>query len=133
RVTVEEVYLVPDSFANVLSVAALDKQGGSVCFEDGQVTMRKGGEKILTGQRLGDLYALSCFSIPRSASRLRNTQPFGGVAHGKSASESMDLWHRRYGHLGLGNLERLVGEGMVSGVRFAKEQVKGAGDAGVCE
>ncbi|GLI61680.1 hypothetical protein VaNZ11_004116 [Volvox africanus] len=133
RVTVEEVYLVPDSFANVLSVAALDKQGGSVCFEDGQVTMHKGGEKILTGQRLGDLYALSCFSIPRSASRLRYTQPFGGVAHGKSASESMDLWHRRYGHLGLGNLERLVGEGMVSGVRFAKEQVKGAGDAGVCE
>ncbi len=53
--------------------------------------------------RCGSLYFLNCRSLERS-------------------NVAKDVWHKRFGHLGIGNLRRLAADGLVDGFNFEKSK-----------
>ena len=72
---------------------------------------------MATGKRIGELYYLNC----------RDIQQATAAKHGGGMSQEQ-LWHRRYGHLGVQNMRKLVAEEMVVGL-----DCKMSKDIGVCE
>lgn len=57
------VYVVEDSIVKILSVRRLDDQNAHVLFGDGMVRILDNNEVVLTGQRQGDLYAIT-YRVP---------------------------------------------------------------------
>ena len=61
-------------------------------------------------------------------------KPPGDFALGAASStETTELWHRRFGHLGYDNLYKLQSKGMVNGISVAASQFKEHQQHGVCE
>ena len=113
--TLREVLYVPDLSHNLLSVCKATKAGKTVKFSDaGCEIVDKKQRLIATGSRKGSLYFLDCSECQHA-----------NVAGSLSQEE---LWHKRYGHLGIQNLKKLVSENMVVGMNSKLTQ-----DIGVCE
>ena len=93
-----DVLRVPDLRCNLLSVAELSKDK-NVVFDTHSCKILDADNKVLvTGNRRGNLYYLGSSSAEATA-----------VIQGDSLEE---LWHRRYGHLGVQNMKKLVSENM---------------------
>ena len=115
--TLKDVLYVPDLSYNLLSVSRATKAGKTVDFSEAGCEIVDGSQRLIaTGSREGSLYFLDCSGNDRQQANVA-----GSVSQEK-------LWHRRYGHLGMQNLERLVVEDMVVGLRSDMTQ-----DTGVCE
>ena len=71
---------------------------------------------VATEKRIGELYYLNC----------RGTQQATAAKHGGGMFQK-ELWHRRYGHLGVQNMRKLVAEEMVVGLDYKMSK-----DIGVC-
>lgn len=103
-----DVLFSPEVSANLLSVACIVKNGGNVTFTDDKVVIHKNGRKILEGKRAEN----GIFTVrlkPTEAEAVPEEAVFLA-----SKMQDIALWHRRLGHLSVGNMKRL--EGMVDGM-----------------
>ena len=97
--TLESVLLVPKLAYNLFSVAKFTKSGKSFEFsESGCKITDENGEVIANGTKNGNLYHLKCNGIKPMNCAMK-------CSNGKETKEK--VWHRRFGHLGANNLEKL--------------------------
>lgn len=110
-----KVLYAPDMAANLFSVRAVMSKGGSVAFEDGKCTVSLRGQTVITAH-----------PVPNGQYALDSTPSVGAVAAVamEEASGDAQLRHRRFGHLGLVNVRRVIK--MVSGMNLKAEQVETA-------
>lgn len=113
-----DVLYVPNLSFNLLSVSkSTDTAKRTVFTSKGCDFLDAEGKVVATGKRVGDLYYLNC----------RETQQKAAVAHSGGMTQE-DLYHRRYGHLGVQSMRKLVVKDMVIGL-----DCKMTKDIGVCE
>ena len=110
-----DVLYVPNLSYNLLSVKKSTDTIKSTALISNFLNAE--GEVEATGRRIGELYYLNC----------RDTQQATAAKHGGGMSQE-ELWQRRYGHLGVQNMRKLVAEEMVVGL-----DCKMSKDMGVCE
>eukprot|EP00795_Rhopilema_esculentum_P008820 gene8820-biopygen1729 len=106
-VELAEVLFVPDLAKNLLSISAIVKRNLSVVFnEDKCLILNSDGETLGLGRKDRKLFILDCL-------------PMNELAHeANSADDSLQLWHQRFGHLGVKNLKTLQDEELVEGLKF---------------
>ena len=106
-VELAEVLFVPDLAKNLLSISAIVKRNLSVVFnEDKCLILNSDGETSGLGRKDRKLFILDCL-------------PMNELAHeANSAADSLQLWHQRFGHLGVKNLKTLQDEELVEGLKF---------------
>lgn len=107
--TVKDVLYVPELRCNLFSVMRVDDAGMKVIYEKGKVQILRGSEVVATGSRVGRLYGLN-FSVD-SESAGESMLTCGRIP------KSLELWHRRFGHLNARSLEKLIRDEMVTGLK----------------
>ena len=109
------VLFVPDLAHNLISVSQAS-QGGKVTsfYEHTCKIFNKRRELLAVGHRVGKLYLLNCFH--------------NASAHSLSANSDEVLWHRRFCHLGMSNLRKIISNDLVRGI-----DCKITKDSFVCE
>ena len=113
-ITLTDVYLVPDATMNLFSIRSAVKRGVEFLFsrdKSGEYCMmRKDGRLLMRGDAHGGVFGM-----------------VGHAAHvALSATETPELWHRRYGHLGYDNLAKLAEGGLVTGMTVTAKDFKAA-------
>lgn len=104
--TLHDVLYVPELSYNLVSVAKVSQKGKIVKFTKNACYVLNKHNMIAKAAKVGSLYQLNC--RPRQES-----------AHIAMKSElKEDVWHRRYGHLGVGSLQRLAREQLTDGFDF---------------
>jgi hypothetical protein len=101
-----EVLHVPGSKMNLLYIPQLTDKGVTVTFNSSSVTCTLDDEVILTGKRVGNMSVAR--SVPAESTAAMVAKP----------KETPELWHKRLGHLGHDNLERLVRDDLVKGINL---------------
>ena len=97
--TVTNVLYVPNLRCNLFSVMRVDKAGMTVVYENGQVEIRRGSEVVACGSRVGKLYELDLCSQKSAVDSMMTSGRL---------SKSLELWHRRLGHLNARGIEHLI-------------------------
>ena len=105
------VLYVPSLTYSLLSVSAVAKSGNDVIFSDTSCKIvNKDLKVIATAVKSGGLYYVDIIKDFEYASI--------------ACSQNIDLWHQRYGHLGVQNLKKLVNDNLVDGLDFdAKKDI----------
>jgi len=105
KCNLRDVLYVPNLSYNLVSVSKAVNAGKIVEF-DGKHAQIKSVEGKLTGigTRIGNLYYMDCYDCRKDCINI-STQNNG-----------QDIWHRRFGHLGIQNLQKLTNEKMVDGL-----------------
>ena len=94
-----ETLHVPDLSVNLVSVSKVSERGRVVRFVDKGCEIADSHDRLLaTATKCGSLYFLDCLTTEQM----------------HIAKVSMDVWHRRYGHLNAQSLKKLS-EGLVNG------------------
>ena len=112
----ESVLLVPKLAYSLLSVAKLTKSGKSFEFSESSCKIiDENGEVIANGTKNGNLYHLMCNGIKPINCAMK-------CSNGEEMKEK--VWHCRFGHLGVNNLEKLRRDQLVDGFDYdvSKEQ-----------
>ena len=103
------VLYVPKLSYNLLSVSRTSDAGKTARFGETSCQILDSNRKLVAvATRVGDLYYLSC----RPGSQKCHT------AVDKGTETREDVWHRRYGHLGTRNLQKLAKHELVNGFDF---------------
>jgi len=125
-VTLGHALFVPGITVNLLSVPAMAKRG-KVVFEGDTVTIYQNGQVVGTGQ-VDDIdqymfqgHTTNFTAMPARAPPTVQPPQSAAVAYGQARPKG-DLWHRRLGHLGLGNVAKL--SQLVTGMPLAKADLK---------
>ncbi|GIL87679.1 hypothetical protein Vretifemale_15713, partial [Volvox reticuliferus] len=126
-ITIEGVFYVPGFKHNLISVSVLTEKGYSVVFDTNEARVARNGvciraSKCTTGlyKLLSSAYCSEEFAKPSPPPELNVPAFTATIPH----SEVAGLWHRRFGHLGVLNLKRLVHEGMVKGIDLSNAQLR---------
>jgi transposase InsO family protein len=102
----KDVLYTPEAANSLLSISKLDDAGGEAIFRRGWCTLTNAkGTKLATAKKMGKLYILDV--KPRDED------------HANISSESTETWnslHRKYGHLSISSLEKLVNSKLISGL-----------------
>jgi hypothetical protein len=106
-----DVLFVPGLSANLWSVSAATARGCEIVFKSNEA-------QVWRDERV-------CLSALSSDGKVYVLQGRSGCAMVAKAA-SAELWHRRLGHLGYGNMERLAKEGMVQGFDVSADEIAGA-------
>lgn len=110
----KNVLFVPDLCANLFSVSSAESHVSEIIFKNGSCHIFKEGKEIVTGLKNGNLYRLS-LNVLRAEANV-------------SAKSSINLWHRRFGHINESRLEQMAKNKIVSGL-FIDEDEKETCDA----
>jgi hypothetical protein len=99
------VSYIPQLTKNLISVSQLDREGYSILFEDGKVTLveRLGGKRIEFGILKDRLYSLN------------GSEFAGGVSE---RIKDVNLWHQRLAHLNHRDVIQLANSGAVDGMNM---------------
>ena len=109
------VLYVPNLTYSLLSVSALVKSGNDLQFSDsGCKILNKNLEVIATAVKSGGLYYV----------KLVENFEYATIA----SNQDINLWHKRFGHLGNQNLKNLVNNNLVKGLNFDAKK-----DIGFCD
>ena len=98
----------------LLSISHFDAGGGDIHFKTGEAILQNKNKQIVgIGKVINRLYLLDAqVELPgRERANLALTQKL-----------SWDQWHRRYGHLSMGALEKLKKQEMVKGLMIKSDQ-----------
>ena len=109
-----DVLYVPKLSYNLLSVSRISDAGKTTRFGEASCQILDDNRKLIgVATRVGDLYYLNC----RPGFQKSHT------AADKSPETKEDIWHRRFGHLGARNLQKLAKNKLVDGFDYdaAKE------------
>lgn len=98
----QKVYAVPGLRHNLFSVTCAEAAGGEVLFKNGKALVKFNGQIFAVGHRRGSLYYLDFQIVPAEIN----------LVQGKDQNE---LWHRRLGHLSMGNVCKLINTQMATG------------------
>ena len=120
RIALTKTMFVPSSNVSLLSVSRFDKAGCCVEFANDRCTISdaKTGDTILTGTMRKNLYFLD--NVTHDAPQ---DVPMK-VYHTKSSEVTLDLMHRRLGHLNIRAVKQLFKKNMVSGVTLSEKHLK---------
>ena len=111
KIRIQDALHVPKLHANLLSVSKLVAQGLRVQFNNqGCILVARSGEMIVTAPKVGNLYQLEFKTVNGSSTAC--------VAQAAVVQDSMELWHKRLGHLNVKSVKAL--EGMVGGMQVKK-------------
>lgn len=108
--TVKNVLYVPELRCNLFSVMRVDEIGMKVTYQAGRVEIRSGSNLVATGARVGRLYRLNFYSKQCGANE--------SLLSCGQVPKSIELWHRRFGHLHPRSVEKLFRDGMVVGMKL---------------
>ena len=86
---------------------AMSKLGATVVFEGDECKISKDSRLVGIGTMQGKLYVLKAVS-----------EEYVNVAKN---NPNMELWHCRFGHLGMDNISKLINENMVEGMSSTKD------------
>ena len=99
RCILHSVLFLPKLSYNLLSVTKVSEHGKVIRFDDaGCQILNKCDKCIAVATKLGNLYYLQCKELEKIQ---------------LSMAEKERLWHRRYGHLGEQNLQKLASKRLV--------------------
>lgn len=104
NVFIEEVYYCPELSHNLFSIGSIEKRGGKVIFERGTASIVVKGRTLAVAEREGSVYWINYWLNDSSAQANLS----------KSTEETNQLWHRRYGHLNMQYLTKLLRKEMVT-------------------
>jgi hypothetical protein len=95
----QDVLYVPSVSYNLVSVSKATESGKTVKFnKDGCHILDESQKLIATAKRVGNLYYLNCMNSHQANSTV-----------GYSSVGSKEVtWHKRFGHLGIQNLQKLA-------------------------
>ena len=97
---------MPDLSYNLLSMSKAVEAGKVVEFSETSCQILDANRKPITvATRVRNLYYLNCLTDRQQAH----------AADNQNQQTKEDMWHRRYGHLGVQNLQRLAKEELVDG------------------
>ena len=100
---------MPDLSYNLLSVSKAAEAGKVVEFSETSCQSLDANRKPITdAMRVGNLYYLNCLTDRQQAH----------AADNQSQQTKQDVWYRRYGHLGVQNLQKLAKEEQVDGFDY---------------
>ena len=120
-IVLKGVLYIPTAAANLFSITTATGRGTKFNFGPTCCSIRQHGRDIGAAKRgPNGLYYIP--SLRDAATALAATPK----------PETAELWHRRFGHLGYHNLEALVREDMVDGIKVPERDFKAA-KAVVCE
>ncbi|GIM13846.1 hypothetical protein Vretimale_16923, partial [Volvox reticuliferus] len=125
EIELDNVYVVPNAMVKLISAGTLDERGVVFEFGDGKAEVRFKGETILRGKKVGRTYVIS-YGSGYSAGGNRACAVTG------SGDSAAVLWHRRLGHLGYSNLEKMCREKMVTGMEIDRASLEAASSQ-ICE
>ena len=120
-IQLRDVLYIPTAAANLLSIPTAIKHGTKFRFGVADCAINHSGRDIATARRQSN----GLYSIPSG------TQDLLAMA-AQPKAVTAELWHRRFGHLGYDNLERLVREDLVKGINLPAGSFKDAKTA-TCE
>ena len=105
-----DVLFMPQLSYILLSVSKATKSGKTFEFsQSGCRILDSDNRTVATAKKSGNLYHLNC-------ARKRTTTNEVAMCGNKDSNEA--IWHQRYGHLGVKNLERLANEHLVEGFDY---------------
>ena len=106
--TLHNVLYVPELSYNLFSVTRAAEAGMSTVFDKvGCEIQSASGEVVATATRVANLYKLACVS--------HRSQANTAINHPIATKE---LWYKRYGHLGVTNLDKLATDNLVDGLDY---------------
>jgi transposase InsO family protein len=105
KIKINDVLFVPDLESNLLSVRKLEVCGFAIVFANGKAVIKHKSTEVAVAVRTEKLYELWCELVNETA-----------VANLTQADA--ELWHRRLGHIGKTNLEKM--EHLVDGMDCKK-------------
>ena len=103
-----DVLYVPELTYNLLSVSKAVDKGISFTFKESECIIKDANQKLITvARKVGSLYHVLCTKLKSHVYSVTEKQP------NKDHSSKEDLWHRRYGHLGIKSLQKLASGDLV--------------------
>ena len=119
RIALRKALYVPSSNVSLLSVSKFDKAGCRIEFVNGKCTVSdaKTGDVILIGTMRKSLYYLDNV-MPNAAAEVPTK-----VYHTTNSIITLDLMHRRLGHLNVPAVKQLFKKDMVRGVNLSTKQL----------
>jgi len=127
RIALKKTMYVPSSNVSLLSVSRFDKAGCRIEFANGRCTISdvKTDETILTGTMRKNLYYLDNVT-PDAATGIPTK-----VYHTTNSGITLDLMHRRLGHLNMRAVKQLFKKDMVRGIVLPEKHLKST--PSICE
>jgi len=122
-----EAMLVPDLTSNLLSVTAIDRNSGAVVFVGDAYYILSDGDDVRSSGVLDKASVVGKVNDQEQyVLKVTPVQASANAVSTRIAGEA-ELWHRRFNHLGIGNIKRAAKmvDGMASSVADA-ERVVGA-------
>ena len=105
-----DVLYVPKLSYNLFSVSRTTKRGKRIEFEDSICkVLDKDRNLIAIGMKRGNIYHLNCVQQSKGTNE---------AVLCKAEDTKEAVWHRRYGHLGVKNLDRLAKDHLVEGFDY---------------
>ena len=105
-----ETLYVPKLSYNLLSVSKVTRSGKSFTFTESCCHLLDEKRNVVaTGSKVGNMYYLNCID------ELGTTHEATICSSGETKEE---IWHRRFGHLGLKNLQKLATDQLVNGLDY---------------
>lgn len=102
-IALHDVLYLPDLDKNLLSVRAMIKLGATVEFKGKRCEIARNGKLLAVGNLLSKLYLLQ-------------TKEEDHHVYISQKHSILELWHYRYGHLGIDNIKELMKGEMVYGI-----------------
>ena len=104
-----EVLYVPDLAKNLFSVSAVSKRGLTIVFKQDKCHILNDHDGIMgSGKKDGKLFILDSKPMSKSFHE----------ANSAVDEKSLELWHQRFGHLGVKNLKLLHDQKLVDGMKL---------------
>lgn len=112
--TLRGVLHIPEAAANLFSVRQATSNGAKVAFSPSSCVISHSGSTLAVATTMHGLYCMKADSPSLPA--------MPETAMLAASKESAQLWHRRYAHLGYGNLAKLVKGNMVTGINIKPDE-----------
>lgn len=105
----QRVLLVPEAKYNLFSVTMATKHGATIIHSHEGCSIKVNDKQVVFARRdIDGLCKLNLTAVPDQADKVLTA----------SSSAAAMIWHRRFGHLGVNNMARLVRKQMVKGIKL---------------
>ena len=120
KIKLRNVLFVPELSYNLFSVSSAVKSGKLVMFnEDECQIMDEASKIIMTANKKGNLFYLNLSQMTEPSIKGDGDNEIVNLNKADDKISQEDIWHQRYGHLGIDNLKKLAKEKLVDGFNFS--------------